>query len=269
MASAVPFHESRLLSTPVRDLGLTIAGTPLDPWLGEFQQELERVGIRRLKPHFYLSNEWGVPFQTISIGIPFYLARQDLTAVHAERVGHLEGASRVDLFRYLRHEMGHVVNYGYKLYEQEEWIKHFGSITQPYLEEYRPEPFSRRYVRHLPGWYAQKHPDEDWSETFAVWMTPHYDWRAAYADWPEALAKLDYCDSNDGRTQPARSRGDGHGELRRRERVDWFAGGVLPQFGDARRPVAAGPRRRPASDLRGFWRAGGSLSSAPRRPASN
>ena len=194
MASASPFHESRLLSTPMRDLGLTIAGTALEPVLAQLQQELERMGIRRLKPHFYLSTEWGVPFDTISIAIPFYLARPDLTAVHADRVGHLEGAGRVDLLRYLRHEMGHVVNYAYKLYEQEEWVKQFGSITQPYLEDYRPEPFSRRYVRHLPGWYAQKHPDEDWAETFAVWMTPHLDWRAAYADWPEARAKLDYCD---------------------------------------------------------------------------
>ena len=141
-----------------------------------------------MKPHFYLSTEWGVPFDTISIGIPFYLARQDLTAVHAERVGHLEGAGRVDLLRYLRHEMGHVVNYAYKLYEQAEWIRHFGPMTRPYEENYRPEPFSRRYVRHLPGWYAQKHPDEDWSETFAVWMTPRLDWRTQYADWPEALA---------------------------------------------------------------------------------
>jgi hypothetical protein len=90
--------------------------------------------------------------------------------------------------------MGHVVNYAYKLYEQEEWIKHFGSITQPYLEDFHAEPFSKRYVWHLPGWYAQKHPDEDWSETFAVWMTPNFDWRAAYAHWPEAHAKLEYCD---------------------------------------------------------------------------
>jgi hypothetical protein len=194
MASASPFQESRLLSTPIRDLGLAIAGTALEPVLTQLQQELERIGIRRLKPHFYLGTEWGVPFETISIAIPFYLARPDLTAVHADRVGHLEGAGRVDLLRYLRHEMGHVVNYAYKLYEQEEWVKQFGSITQPYLEDYRPEPFSRRYVRHLPGWYAQKHPDEDWAETFAVWMTPHLDWRAAYADWPEARAKLEYCD---------------------------------------------------------------------------
>jgi len=89
--------------------------------------------------------------------------------------------------------MGHVINYAYRLYDQEEWVKQFGSITQPYFEEYRPEPFSRRYVRHLPGWYAQKHPDEDWAETFAVWMTPGLDWRAEYGGWPVAYAKLTYC----------------------------------------------------------------------------
>ena len=72
-------------------------------------------------------------------------------------------------------------------------MKLFGSITQPYREEYRPQPFSRRFVRHLPGWYAQKHPDEDWSETFAVWMTPGGDWRADYAQLPTALAKLEFC----------------------------------------------------------------------------
>src|SRR5205823_8641531 len=67
-------------------------------------------------------------------------------------------------------------------------------MTQPYEDEFRPEPFSRRFVRHLPAWYAQKHPDEDWAETFAVWVTPGRDWRSDYADWPEALAKLEYCD---------------------------------------------------------------------------
>jgi hypothetical protein len=105
----------------------------------------------------------------------------------------VEGFDRADILKYLRHEMGHVINYAYRLYDQEEWVKQFGSITQPYFEEYRPEPFSRRYVRHLPGWYAQKHPDEDWAETFAVWMTPGLDWRAEYGGWPVAYAKLTYC----------------------------------------------------------------------------
>jgi hypothetical protein len=114
--------------------------------------------------------------------------------LHAKRTGHVEGVGRADLLRYLRHEMGHVVNYAYKLYEREDWTKVFGSMTQPYLDDYRPAPFSRRYVRHLPGWYAQKHPDEDWSETFAVWMTPGLDWRRVYRDWPTALGKLEFCD---------------------------------------------------------------------------
>src|SRR4051794_8690395 len=194
-AEPARFHESNLWSTPIRDLGLTIEGTRLEPILAEFSEELRQVGVTRVRPRFYLSTEWGVPFETVAIAIPFYLARPDLTALHAERVGHVEGFDRADILRYLRHEMGHVVNYAYRLYDQEEWVKQFGSITQPYFEEYRPEPFSRRYVRHLPGWYAQKHPDEDWAETFAVWMTPGLDWRAEYAGWPEALAKLEYCDA--------------------------------------------------------------------------
>ena len=191
---AVAFEEAHLADRPIRDLGLRIEGTPLEPVLAEFERELDAAGIRRVRPCFYLSSEWGVPFGTVAIAIPFYLARPDLTALHAERTGHVEGMGRWELLRYLRHEMGHVVNYAYRLYEREEWVRCFGSITQPYREEYRPEPFSRRYVRHLPGWYAQKHPDEDWAETFAVWMTPGLDWRAEYADWPQALSKLQYCD---------------------------------------------------------------------------
>ncbi|HET7599665.1 MAG TPA: hypothetical protein VFK09_05210 [Gemmatimonadales bacterium] len=188
------FRESNLWSTPIRDLGLTIEGTRLAPIIAEFEEELRRIGLTRLKPRFYLSSEWGVPFQTVAIAIPFYLARPDLTALHAEQTGHVEGFNRPDILRYLRHEMGHVVNYAYRLYDEEDWIRHFGSITQPYEEDYRPEPFSRRYVRHLPGWYAQKHPDEDWAETFAVWMTPGLDWRKEYEAWPDALAKLYCCD---------------------------------------------------------------------------
>ena len=188
------FNEAGLGATQIRDLGLTIAGTRLEPILADFERELVERGIRRLKPRFYLSVEWGVPEGSISIALPFYLARAELTQLHAQRTGHVEGFSRRDILRYLRHEMGHVVNYAYRLFEEGDWVCCFGSMTQPYVDGYRPEPFSRRFVRHLPGWYAQKHPDEDWAETFAVWMTPGKSWREEYAEWPDALAKLEYCD---------------------------------------------------------------------------
>jgi hypothetical protein len=194
MPTPVSFRESNLYRSPIRDLGLALAGTPLEPIIAQFEQELHAKGIVRVRPKFYLSTEWGVPFGTIAIAIPFYLARPDLLELHGEQVGHIEGFSPSDILRYLRHEMGHVVNYAYKLYEQEEWVRQFGSITQPYEENYRPQPFSRRFVRHLPGWYAQKHPDEDWSETFAVWMSPQRDWRHEHREWPAALKKLEYCD---------------------------------------------------------------------------
>src|SRR5918994_2534432 len=193
MSSSQGFRESNLFGAPIRDLGLKIAGTRLEPVIDEFRAEAARAGITVI-PRFHLSTEWGVPFGTVVIGIPFYLAHPELTALHGEQVGHIEGFNRTDILRYLRHEMGHVVNYAYRLYDREGWVKLFGSITQPYREEYRPQPFSRRFVRHLPGWYAQKHPDEDWSETFAVWMTPGLDWRKEYSGWPVAAAKLFYCD---------------------------------------------------------------------------
>jgi hypothetical protein len=179
---------------PICELGVQIAGTQLETIIEQFKRELANVGIRKLQPSFYLSDEWGVPFDTTAIAIPFYLARADLINLQAEQAGFVEGASPKELLRYLRHEMGHVVNYGYKLYEREDWTKLFGSIDQPYVEEYRPVPFHRAFVQHLPGWYAQKHPDEDWAETFAVWMTPGLDWKVEYAAQPQALAKLDYCD---------------------------------------------------------------------------
>jgi hypothetical protein len=188
------FHEATARKVPIRELGLTIAGTSLEPLIAAFEKEVLGVGIANLHPRFYLSTEWGVPYQTIAIGIPFYLARPELTLLQEEQTCHVEGAGSKDILRYLRHEMGHVVNYAYRLYDGKEWIDRFGSMNKPYEEEYRPRPFSREFVHHLPGWYAQKHPDEDWAETFAVWMTPGLDWRVEYAKWPGALRKLEFCD---------------------------------------------------------------------------
>jgi len=48
-------------------------------------------------------------------------------------------------------------------------------------------------VVNLDDWYAQSHPDEDFAETFAVWLTPGLDWRTRYAGW-KALQKLEYVD---------------------------------------------------------------------------
>ena len=96
----------------------------------------------------------------------------------------------------LRHEAGHGVNYAYRLYKDPEWVDVFGRFSRPYRDTFQPNPFSRHFVRHIVHHqygrtYAQKHPDEDFAETFAVWLTPRSSWRRRYHNWP-AIRKLHY-----------------------------------------------------------------------------
>jgi hypothetical protein len=49
-------------------------------------------------------------------------------------------------------------------------------------------------VLHLDSWYAQSHPDEDFAETFAVWLTPNSEWRQRYSGW-KAGRKLEYMET--------------------------------------------------------------------------
>ena len=184
-----------LLNRRICDLGLAIEGRPLGRVVEKLREELRARGIVKLQPAFYLTSEWGVAEGTTAIGIPFYLADQRLLRVQELKGGIVEGTTEEDILRYLRHEMGHVVNYAYRLYETEEWSLLFGPMARPYAELYRAVPFSLDFVRHLPGNYAQKHPDEDWAETFAVWMgMPAAEWRALYEDAPGALRKLEYAE---------------------------------------------------------------------------
>jgi hypothetical protein len=181
-----------LLEQRICDFRLQIQGGPLEGILASFEAELAEIGIRRLRPRYYLSDEWGVPDGTVAIAIPFYLADIRLRSIQARRGVLFEGIDEADVLRYLRHEMGHVVNYAYRLHENEEWTRTFGPMGRPYQDDFRVMPFSPDFVRHLPGGYAQKHPDDDWAETFAVLMTPRLDWAGLYADAPGALAKLNY-----------------------------------------------------------------------------
>jgi len=195
-----------ILDKPIRDLGLKIEGSPLDRLVQQLYRELERKGLAKFHPGCYLTDEWGCPSGEPVIGIPFYLAHPALSAFEKE-MNDLEDSREVMM--YLRHEAGHAFNYAYKLYNTPEWKQLFGSFRRRYHDNYRPVPFSRNYVRHLAGWYAQKHPDEDFAETFAVWLTPRSPWRKRYRGWG-AMAKLRYMERiarTLGNVDPIRRRG--------------------------------------------------------------
>jgi hypothetical protein len=96
--------------------------------------------------------------------------------------------------RILRHEAGHALDNAYRLRRRRRRRDIFGPPSKPYPESYTPKPYSKSFVLHLDAWYAQSHPDEDFAETFAVWLTPSSEWRQRYAGW-RALQKLEYMDS--------------------------------------------------------------------------
>jgi Putative zinc-binding metallo-peptidase len=179
-----------ILSKPIQQLGLKLEGSPLERFVQQLYRELDAKGLQRFRPKCYLTDEWGCPNMEPVIGIPFYLADPQLQRLESE-MNDIEDARQIMM--YLRHEAGHAFNYAYALYKTKEWHDLFGPFRRPYRENYKPVPFSRQFVRHMEGWYAQKHPDEDFAETFAVWMTPRSNWRKKYKHW-SALKKLLYMD---------------------------------------------------------------------------
>lgn len=187
-----PVARDEILARTVTDLRLDVKGTRLQRLVERLHEELGRAGLT-FRPPVYLSDEWGCPDLVPIIGVPFYLADAGLTRLHGELMEGVEAESDEEIMRYLRHEAGHAFNYAYRPFESDEWTDLFGPFSRPYPDQYQPNPFSRSYVRHLPAWYAQKHPDEDFAETFAIWLDPASNWREAYAGWG-AMKKLEYVD---------------------------------------------------------------------------
>ncbi|HTI63312.1 MAG TPA: putative zinc-binding metallopeptidase [Gemmatimonadaceae bacterium] len=183
-------ERGALLGRKISELGLSIYGSRVERLVDTLYAELQAKGIS-FRPTVYLSDQWGCPDGTPLIGVPFYLVDPRLEQIEAEMSAGVENDD--ESMRYMRHECGHALNYAFKLYDRADWRAVFGQFSRPYRERYRADPFSRDYVRHILGWYAQKHPDEDFAETFAVWLTPDRDWRREYAGWP-ALGKLEYVD---------------------------------------------------------------------------
>jgi hypothetical protein len=177
-----------VLGKKVSELGLRVEGSPVEKYVQELYGELERRGLKKFRPVCYLTDEWGFPDQQPVLGIPFYLADPKLRRLESA-VDKLEDERQIMM--YMRHEAGHVFNYAYRLYTTPTWRRLFGPFFRAYRDDYRPVPFSKNFVRHIEGWYAQKHPDEDFAETFAVWLTPRSAWRRQYKGWP-AMQKLRY-----------------------------------------------------------------------------
>lgn len=184
--------EDDLLQVRLKDLRVSIGNTWLQECLDEVNAELDERSLKA-RAHGWVSDEWFSPHITPGIAFPFYLCHARLEQLERKMLLEVEGGTQRECMRILRHEAGHVVQYAYGLHRRRRWQTLFGRASRAYPDHYQPDPKSKNYVQHLRRWYAQCHPDEDFAETFAVWLTPRSNWRTRYADWP-ALEKLLYVD---------------------------------------------------------------------------
>lgn len=186
------WDDERLLDLRLCDLDLKIEGTDLEDRIAELNRELGAHGLD-FRPYFWLSDEWFCPDGIPGVAIPFYLAHPRLARLELSQMLEVEGGTREWCLKILRHEAGHALENAYGIRRRRRRREIFGNTSQPYPDSYAPKPHSRSFVIHLEGWYAQAHPDEDFAETFAVWLTPGSNWASRYAEWP-ALRKLEYID---------------------------------------------------------------------------
>lgn len=184
--------DEKLLERRISGLGLSIEGTEVEPLVARLHEELTAKGLLFLPP-CHVGDEWFVPVGVPAIFVPFFLVHDRLRRLERKMILEVEGDDPEWFMQLIRHEAGHAYSYAYGLYKRRKWQQTFGLASTEETEFYRPRPYSRSYVVNLDDWYAQSHPDEDFAETFAVWLAPGSDWRARYAGW-KALAKLEYVD---------------------------------------------------------------------------
>ncbi len=182
--------RSDILNCELAQLGISFETSSYAHCLDKLNSELSSRGLL-VRPKVWASDEWFCPDGISGIAIPFTLFHQKLIELEKQYLGVVEGESLDWFMKLMRHECGHVMDNAYFLKDCPDRKSTFGDHDMKYPSNYLPRKFSRNFVYHLEDNYAQAHPEEDFAETFATWLTPRSNWRKIYKDWP-ALNKLKY-----------------------------------------------------------------------------
>jgi hypothetical protein len=168
-----------LLLTPLSRLPISIGDGPAGEAIALLREDLKRLKLERIQPNFYLSAGYGTVEGTTNIAVGFYDTHALIRELHKE----------------------YAFCYAYKIYRRKDFRETFNvrghffhtyPVTDRYVE--RANPWSRDYVNPSGDHYAQKHPDDDFAETFCEWFTSRRTWRKKYRRFPGALKKLQYVD---------------------------------------------------------------------------
>ena len=184
------YTDKQLMKMKLKDLDInfTLRSNEL---INTVCAEVAQRGIFLQVAH-YISTEWFTAYKSRAIAIPFYLFHPRLTNLEIEKTGWSEGNDENYFLKLLRHEIGHIIDdLCYDNYREKHRI--FGTATK-YPNYYTYKPYSKKFVKNLDEYYAQCCPEEDFAETFAVWLDPNSNWYEKYKNTP-AIKKLLFIDS--------------------------------------------------------------------------
>jgi hypothetical protein len=191
-------QKLELLMMPLNRLGVRVKSGPWDEAVRDLRGDMERERLTAMQPNFYLSTAYGCVAGTANISLGFYDGHELLQELNQEYRGWRY--SYRDILNLLRHELGHAFCYIYKLYRTPRFRELFnvaGNFFLTYPDNpgggrFSPNPWSRDFVNPCGDYYAQSHPDEDFAETFCVFLDRQSNWRERYRTRPGALRKLEY-----------------------------------------------------------------------------
>ena len=177
------FYSEQLNKIPLKDVEQRIS-----LYKRILQRELRRKGVS-FDFHIWVSDDWFCPDGVPGFAIPFYLFHPELLKIEKQEIGYVEGCSEKQILKLMRHELGHCIDNAFRLRKNKLRQEIFGSHRIEYPDFYTPKKYSKSFVHYLGDNYAQSHPDEDFAETFAVWLDPQSCWENRYKNTP-AFKKL-------------------------------------------------------------------------------
>jgi hypothetical protein len=192
---SLPKGSRALLASSISSLTPRIETVGFDELFAQLNDELKAKKIIHLTIDTYWGDEWFCPDKTTAIAIPFWLADERLKKIERSIVGFVEGETEEEFMRLMRHEAGHCVEHAYRLSRRQDWRDVFGNPKVKYdPDSVKTVPNHPNYVVNLSGGYAQTHPEEDFAETFAVWLDPDSEWKKRYRKSQIAIRKLNFVD---------------------------------------------------------------------------
>jgi hypothetical protein len=193
----VPSFKMIRVDARVCDLDLDLRRSQFAPLIVRLECELDDAGIA-LRPHFYLSTEYGCISGSATIGLLWTDGFREAQGLAARAGIRTRSAARI--LSVLRHETGHAFCYTNRLYRTARFRALFG-VRGSFFETY-PEPWApgagarRRFARgEVISLYAARHADEDFAVSFEFWLRARHTWRRRYAGKPRVLEKLAYVDA--------------------------------------------------------------------------